>query len=227
MWASVLHQSMPICFKCTKSFPNRVKIDGKVKNLSSRKFCLSCSPWGRHNTRDLLRSPMNGPETVCADCGRVYVYDRRAGHCRSRCNGCNVQRHRRALQTKAITHAGGRCRICGYNRCGEALHFHHIDPTTKSFAISMACAKTRSWKTVRDEVEKCVLLCGNCHAEVHAGLVQLEEHLVRTKEVASSSLAVGSIEETLSYRQKQPIRWKDVTFDESGFIRVRPNVVAL
>lgn len=49
------------------------------------------------------------------------------------------------------------------------LHFHHVDPSTKSFAVSVATGK--SLQTFREEAKKCVLLCANCHGEVKAGLV--------------------------------------------------------
>jgi ribosomal protein L30E len=53
-----------------------------------------------------------------------------------------------------------------------ALHFHHIDPATKSFGLARR-GITRSLERVRAEAAKCVLLCSNCHAEVEAGLVAL------------------------------------------------------
>jgi len=69
----------------------------------------------------------------------------------------------------AIDHLGGQCSRCGYDRCGEALEFHHPDPSQKDFGISNR-GYTRSWKAIREEIEKYVLLCANCHREVHAGL---------------------------------------------------------
>lgn len=60
------------------------------------------------------------------------------------------------------------CIICGYNRCRRSLTFHHVDPESKSFAV--AGSETRAWEAVKKEVDKCVLLCHNCHGEVHAGL---------------------------------------------------------
>jgi len=45
---------MPICANCNSVYPNTVKIEGIVRNLSSRKYCLECSPFGEHNTRKIL-----------------------------------------------------------------------------------------------------------------------------------------------------------------------------
>ena len=83
-----------------------------------------------------------------------------------------VQRRRKRIREKAITYKGGRCQICGYARCFEALEFHHMHDAKKDFGISQK-GYTRSWQKVRTELDKCFLLCANCHREVHAGLLQL------------------------------------------------------
>jgi hypothetical protein len=80
----------------------------------------------------------------------------------------------------AIEYKGGRCQICGYNRCSEALEFHHPDPTQKDFGISQK-GYTRSWEKVKEETDKCILLRANCHREVHAGILQLPQATVVEK----------------------------------------------
>ena len=67
----------------------------------------------------------------------------------------------------AIEYKGGKCEKCGYSRCMEALEFHHCDPTQKDFSISSK-GYTRSWDKVRSELDKCMMLCANCHREFHA-----------------------------------------------------------
>lgn len=62
-----------------------------------------------------------------------------------------------------------RCTVCGYDRCIANLHFHHIDPTVKSFAMSTATGK--SLAAYREEAKKCRLVCANCHGEIEAGMV--------------------------------------------------------
>ncbi len=64
------------------------------------------------------------------------------------------------------------CKVCGYNKCSGALDFHHLDPDKKDFVIS-AQRKGTSWGVLIKEIEKCVVLCKNCHAEVHEGLISL------------------------------------------------------
>jgi hypothetical protein len=68
-----------------------------------------------------------------------------------------------------LDEAGGCCALCGYDRCIVPLHFHHVDPATKSFRLSSHVG--RSIAAFREEARKCVLLCANCHGEVEAGLV--------------------------------------------------------
>ena len=72
----------------------------------------------------------------------------------------------------AIEYKGGECVICGYNKCSRALCFHHVNPEDKSFGIS-ANGFTRSWEKTKNELDKCVLLCSNCHMEFHEGIVKL------------------------------------------------------
>lgn len=66
---------------------------------------------------------------------------------------------------KAIELLGGECQKCGYNKNYAALSFHHIDPSIKEYNWSKL--KLRSWKDIIKELKKCILLCNNCHAEVH------------------------------------------------------------
>ena len=79
----------------------------------------------------------------------------------------------------AIDYKGGRCQLCGYNRCPEALEFHHLETSGKDFGISDK-GYTRSWKKIKEELDKCILLCANCHREVHTGL-QLPREIVVEK----------------------------------------------
>jgi len=57
---------------------------------------------------------------------------------------------------------------CGYDRCITAFDFHHVDAREKDFTIS---DRMTSWKVIRSELDRCVLLCANCHREVHDGLL--------------------------------------------------------
>jgi len=90
-----------------------------------------------------------------------------------------VRKRRKVLRQKALAYLGGRCQGCGYDRCMEALEFHHLESSQKDFGIS-GKGYTRSWTKVREELNKCMLLCANCHREVHAGLQLPRETVVET-----------------------------------------------
>lgn len=75
-----------------------------------------------------------------------------------------VYRRRQKLKLKALDYMGGKCQICGYNKCTKALVFHHLNPEEKEFNVSRA---NKSWERIKKELEKCILVCSNCHAEIH------------------------------------------------------------
>lgn len=86
-------------------------------------------------------------------------------------NYLGVKSYRNRMKEKAVGYKGGCCQICKYDRCIWALDFHHIDSSKKDFTISSNCNK--SWERIKIEIDKCILLCSNCHREVHNGLVDL------------------------------------------------------
>lgn len=57
------------------------------------------------------------------------------------------------------------CALCGYNKCSRALDYHHIEK--KSFSLSRKGIKGHTNKEIADEIAKCILLCANCHRELH------------------------------------------------------------
>jgi transposase-like protein len=116
------------------------------------------------------------PEAVLREClAHGWTAHRPDAKGHFRCAQCNVERvtsRRRAVKELLIGEAGGSCVICGYDRCAGALQFHHVDPATKRFEIG-GRGLTRSLAALREEAKKCVLLCGNCHVEVAAGVANL------------------------------------------------------
>ena len=86
-----------------------------------------------------------------------------------RCRQDAVNKRRRKLKMMAVEYKGGKCEKCGYDKCIGALEFHHLDPSQKDFAIS-STGSTRAWSKIQKELDKCILVCSNCHREIH------EEH---------------------------------------------------
>jgi transposase len=97
-----------------------------------------------------------------------FVLEARGAYRCKRCRSEAVSRWRQRVKETLVAEAGGACALCGYARHPAAMHFHHVDPSTKSFSLSQE-GVTRSLARARAEAQKCVLLCANCHAEVEAG----------------------------------------------------------
>lgn len=98
----------------------------------------------------------------------TFVLDNSSQH--HRCKRCRidaVNRRRLKLKIQAIEYKGGKCEKCGYDKCLSVLEFHHLDPTKKDFGIS-AKGHTKSWEKIKNELDKCIMLCSNCHRELHA-----------------------------------------------------------
>jgi hypothetical protein len=245
-----------VCRACGAHIPSSAFIDGVKHVLSSRVFCLGCSPFGAHNT-----SPRNVPDAErrarrlasyvdysrrrrlqiktalidarggrCEDC----AYDRtiwalefhhldpgektfslggfhgglarayaEAAKCVLVCANCHRARHNRSkrnsghptvrsrqdLKRRAVAAMGSACIACGLREPVDALEFHHLDPKTKEFGISTE-GIPRRWDKIVAELQKCVLVCANCHREVHAGARTLaeDEGPYRTCEPAADPL---------------------------------------
>ena|ERR1035437_155220 len=91
---------------------------------------------------------------------------------RYRCAACRVDavtKRRKNIKLELIKLFGGKCVRCGYKKCVGALHFHHKNPKTKKFALS-ARGITRAFEKTLEEAKKCILICSNCHSELHEKL---------------------------------------------------------
>lgn len=85
----------------------------------------------------------------------------------------------RRRKQRAVDYKGGKCQKCGYSKCLNALEFHHTDPSRKDFTVA---GKRRPWEDLRIELDKCLLLCSNCHREHHEALVD-SEHALKLLEI--------------------------------------------
>lgn len=84
----------------------------------------------------------------------------------SKCNTAAVTKRRKKLKQMAVEYKGGKCERCGYSKSLVSLAFHHVDPTQKDFNMAEK-GYTRSWESVKQELDKCILVCNNCHGEIH------------------------------------------------------------
>lgn len=162
---------MKRCPNCNNHVSNYALIEGKTRNISKRKYCLTCSPWNKHNTKKIhiIGTGAITRDLTCQACNKVYFYKRGGNGSHTKCPSCVVNGKRHAKKEKAVDYKGGKCQLCSYNKCMSSLIFHHLDPSQKDFNIGGA--HCRSWETMKKELDKCILLCHNCHGEVHTGLV--------------------------------------------------------
>lgn len=72
---------------------------------------------------------------------------------------------RQKTKEKALEYKGKKCSICGYDKCSWALEFHHINPNEKEFTFSKY--SNHAWSKIQKELDKCILVCANCHKELH------------------------------------------------------------
>ena len=113
----------------------------------------------------------------CELCGKEFeVIDK--GHSRIYCYECSPYYHkgnkqecvhrqvvfRKAMKRYGVEYLGGKCQKCGYNKCIAALSFHHKDPLLKEYNFGDS---TMSINAYKKELDKCILLCANCHMEEH------------------------------------------------------------
>lgn len=84
-----------------------------------------------------------------------------------------VKRWRKRCKERIITAMGGSCCICKYNKCQSSLALHHLDPKKKDFRFGGIRANPKSWDKIVDELRKCVLVCHNCHNEIHEGMTKV------------------------------------------------------
>ena len=152
---------MPICLYCEKPFSVKSVIDGKERNLQRRKYCLECSAFGSRNTRRLVLDKKPPIEYYCSICGRCTTARKRR-----RCQSCNTKIRRYLAKLAAVEYLGGKCQRCGWKGLLPAYEFHHRDPSNKDFNIGNVA--NRKWEVILQELEKCELLCANCHRIEHS-----------------------------------------------------------
>ncbi len=166
------------CKRCGNEFPNWVKINGQSKNLSRRSYCLECSPWGKGSAKRLAcYQTIDGMKhkkcPVCKEFKTREEYHK-AGkdskYWQSSCKICQNQRTKemaRVVKQRAVEYKGDQCEKCqtSYPLC--IYDFHHLNPQKKDFKISGSKVRNMSWELIQTELDKCALLCSNCHRLEH------------------------------------------------------------
>ncbi len=157
---------MPKCRRCDREFPNWVVVQGKRCNLQHRKFCLECSPHGKHNTRAILDGDDERRCSLCGETDPAKFYGKRRYRCGSCHNKYVIQKAKvkRQLIRRML---GNKCAACGFDKYLIALEIHHVDSTQKDPNFK----HIHFWSIARiqKELKGCMLLCSNCHRAIHGG----------------------------------------------------------
>jgi hypothetical protein len=162
-----------------------------------------------YNALDLIHAKDMDKPCDCQSCDRRYQHDPKKGNTVELCNTCLVNERRFAAKQKCVDYKGGKCERCGYDKSLRALSFHHKDPSKKAFAI--AGSHTRSWKALKTEVDKCLLLCANCHMEEH-GL--LEKTLIRATIVTLNGMVEPADLYKYTVRGSTDYQWNNKDFQK-------------
>lgn len=124
-------------------------------------------------------------------------------------NSEKVKKWRKETKARIIESMGGKCALCGYDKCHSALAMHHIDPSQKDFSLGAIRANIKSWKTIVNELKKCILVCHNCHSEIHEGIVTMPENYPKFNPIYENyNLHFKEIKYCLSCNKQIPLHKK-------------------
>ena len=115
---------------------------------------------------------------ICRLCNKEFRHYGTQHRQTNRCGACNTKIRRFRAKAAAIKYLGEKCTKCGWHGNQAALQFHHKDPSKKDFIIGNVANK--SWDSIKKELQKCILLCANCHMIEHStkdGEIFLKEAL--------------------------------------------------
>ena len=167
------------CLKCDKEFCHA--------SSKSKKYCSSkcrSSHWSILNPEKFKahskKSRLKCNPIKCRYCKKLIPdTERKSGitYCSDVCRKQNRinknYNYRSKISQKFIEYKKNiGCQNCGYNKCGGSLDFHHVDPVIKSRRISAGLWNNKT-KLFETELSKCILLCKNCHYEVHNNLLEI------------------------------------------------------
>ena len=155
------------CVVCGKEF----EAQKTTKKYCSNE-CLNAAR--RQKWAERERAPKDisykGSVKICLICGKEFSPKTAMANQRQCCYDCmpdGIQLTRGMFLAKIKQVRGGKCERCGYDKCLKALEFHHLDPSQKDFTISNDRFKLQEAVV---ESKKCILICSNCHKELHDGM---------------------------------------------------------
>ena len=143
-----LAQRLNVSQSTIKYWLEKYGLKTQRKTIQQNFCCKICGDKDPKNSFSLNKRENKFHRSLCVNCQREK-------------NSINWRKNKQSF----VDYKGGKCEICGYSKCIGALHFHHIDPTVKDDNWNLF--KNRLLKNVKEELDKCKLLCANCHSELH------------------------------------------------------------
>jgi NAD-dependent dihydropyrimidine dehydrogenase PreA subunit len=132
----------------------------------------------------MAKGKIKNPQWIkckCQYCGKEFNYYRDSSTYRKACYECipeganqDASLLRRLIKKKAVHCKGNKCECCGNTYPYMVYDFHHINPSEKDFSLGDKVS-TVKWDLVQKEIDKCILVCANCHRMIHSGDIQLEQ----------------------------------------------------
>jgi len=164
----VVKHMIRICEKCNREF--------KIKKRGSyaRRYCFDCNPFISHRyntTNDVSKKCLNKCKRMLPNTEEYFIKfsDKSGEYLSSICRDCNRQNVKQRQVRKKILamqlYGNNQCDLCGYDKNLAAIEFHHKDPTSKDGRVTRL-----SLNKMKIEIKKCILVCANCHREIHYGL---------------------------------------------------------
>ena len=152
---------MPICKKCNKEFPSRIG----NKTYHKRSYCLKCSPPGSGMGYEIRKATRKKEKVKgkkeCPICGKFSTWTKN-----NVCSTCRMMWQRWKTKKRAVDMKGGKCCKCGETDM-RVLTFHHLNVEDKEYNISNFYSRI-CWEKIVLEIEKCDLMCFNCHVRLHS-----------------------------------------------------------
>jgi hypothetical protein len=164
------HKTVKFCSrKCSGKATYSGELE-KFREIAVQKSILTSREKSKNGT--LKRNLIQKHERKCEKCEKTFMSTRSfTKFCSMNCRG-NIKKKaiRHRYKEYFVAYKGGKCLHCGYSKCVKALQFHHLDPKEKDFNIRNY---SKSFEKQKEEVDKCILLCANCHAEEHDRLSRI------------------------------------------------------
>jgi len=101
---------------------------------------------------------------TCGQSGEEHFYKAAKYQCK-KCWNIRTAKSGKDQVKQLKKEFGGKCSVCSYDKCMDALQFHHVDPSQKEFSLGQKRGYTI--EKLRTELKKCILVCSNCHIEIH------------------------------------------------------------